>query len=267
MERVPLEFGPDGGWAVLRELRGHDEEAVAGAGTADAVALLDRLLIDTPGVAFGPGSAAEMTAADRDRLLYELHQREFGDRAEGSVRCETCSEPFDLDFKLSEAVAGVQAEHGPVRTDIEREERSTFRLPDGTRFRLPTGADELAVLSLAEEQREDGLLRRCLLPGMPRPPEPHAVSEAMEAVAPLIDLPLHASCPECHREQQVHFDLQHYLLGTILQERRARLLEIHRIALAYCWSLREILDLPRRRRREFAAQIDRELPAGAPRPA
>lgn len=267
MQRVTLEFGPEGGWVGLRELRGRDEEAVAAAGTADAVALLDRLLLEVDGAAIGTGRAAELTAADRDRLLAAVYRRELGGRVEGTLRCGGCDKPFDLDFQLDDLIANVRTEAREAAAGIAREERGSFRMADGTRFRLPCGADELAVLALPEEQREDELLRRCLLAGASRKLDSGAVSAAMEAVAPLVELTLDAACPECKREQPLHFDLQHHLLGTLLQERRARLLEIHRIATAYRWSLAEILELPRRRRREFAAQIERELPAPAARPA
>src|SRR5258708_9392801 len=211
MEHVPLEFGPEGGWAVLRELRGHDEEAVSASDTSDAIALLDRLLAETPGAAVGPGRAAELTAADRDKVLCAVHLRELGDRVEGTVRCKGCSQPFDLDFKLSDLVKSVRTDPHEPPGPIAREERSIFRLADGTRFRLPSGADELAVLALPQERREDELLRRCILPGATRPPDPRAVSAAMEAVAPLIDLPLAAHCPDCKGEQPVHLDLHHHL--------------------------------------------------------
>src|SRR4051812_7671461 len=108
MERVPLEFGPDQGWAALRELCGHDEEGVAGASTPDAIALLDRLLVDAAGASVGPGRSAELTASDRDRLLHAIHQRNFTDRVEGTLTCESCQKPFDLDFKLSALVTIVR---------------------------------------------------------------------------------------------------------------------------------------------------------------
>ena len=98
MQRVALEFASRGGFAVLRGLCGHDEEAIGGTDTEAALGLLDRLLVDAPGVIIGPGHAAELAAPDRDRLLAAVFRAAFGPRVESTVPCAACQEPFDLDF-------------------------------------------------------------------------------------------------------------------------------------------------------------------------
>jgi hypothetical protein len=83
----------------------------------------------------------------------------------------------------------------------------------------------------------------------------------LDDVAPLLDLELSARCVECGYVQTVHFDIQTYLLGAIISERRRLLNEINRIARAYAWSLEEILSLRRTDRRYLVELIENEYVA------
>lgn len=101
------------------------------------------------------------------------------------------------------------------------------------------------------------MLARCLVEGEATP-EDRAILDALEGVAPILDTELNATCPECGETVQAHFDLQHYLLTAIMQEAPARIAEVHLLAATYGWSLREILELDRKRRRAFATAIERD---------
>jgi hypothetical protein len=262
MRRLFLAFPPDeratGSWIALRNLRGGDEEAVAGTDTAAAIGLLDRLLVETKGAALRPGQADSLTASDRDRLLAEIHAVEFGGRIDCVLRCEACGSPFDIDFQLGDLLASTGLP--PVDTAAVR--TPTLTLDDGRRLRLPRGSDELALWGLSAEAAEAALFARCIVEGEAMPGD-QAVHDALEAAAPILDTELDAVCPECGAPSQAHFDLQHYLLTAILQEAPARTAEVHLLASTYGWSLREILKLDRRRRRAFAAAIERDRGAHA----
>jgi len=256
MQRVTLEFAPDGGFAVVRALCGHDEEAVTETSTAAAIALLDRVLVDVPGVVVGPGRARELTAPDRDRLLTALYRATFGPRVESTRECRACHELFDLVFMLEDLVAMLRESSRRIEPDPD----AGYRLLDGRRFRLPAGTDELALLGLDPAEAERQLLRRCVLEGSPSD-APETIFDAMEAAAPLLDLDLDARCPSCGENQPVHFDLQHYLLSLLVQEGQQRIVDIHRLAGTYGWSLAEILGLSRVQRRALVEQIERNAPS------
>jgi len=256
---VPLRFAAAGRRAELRELCGHDEQAVAGTGPADAIGLLDRILVAAPGDAVAPGTAVTLTVADRDRLLAAVHMNTYGSRVSTSVCCAGCKVVFDVDFSLAELQQ--HQDRGPQCRDIERRPDGSFRLADGRRFRLPTGEDECAVLGMAPEEAEAELLRRCLFDGDPTR-DNSDVDRLMEDAGPVLALELTASCPECGREQSVYFDIQRYLLTALSQERHLLVHEIHMLARAYGWSLTEILGLPRSTRRGLVALIDAERLAG-----
>lgn len=254
MWRLTLEYGSGPGWVSLREIRGGDEEIVEAADSANAVALLDRLLVAEAGAALGPGQARELAVPDRDRLLAALYVRSFGMRVESTVRCGACDQRFDLDFTLEDVLDSMR-EHTAERGS--RDEAGWFRLGNGGRFRLPSGVDEHAVLQVPAADRETMLLRRCLVEGSPDT-DLEALADAMREAAPLLDLLVEACCPECSRVQAVRFDLQHYLLARILDERRLRAWEFHRLARAYGWSRSEILDLSRSQRRLHVELIERD---------
>lgn len=259
MERVRLAFAGEPEWVWLGEPTGRSELAVAGTGTAEALRLLDSVLAAPAlaGAGGGAPAAASLAAPDRDRLLAGVYVACYGPRVATTVDCGSCGEPFDLDFELPELVAALTPEAPPA---------AELRLPDGRRFRLPTGEDECAVAGLDPERAARELARRCLAAGSD-PDEggggaAEALAERLAEVAPLIDLELEGRCPECGAGQPVHFDLQHYLLAALAAERDRLLGEVHRLAAAYGWSLGDILDLPRRHRRTLVELIEADAAAG-----
>jgi hypothetical protein len=257
VERITLQFAPEGGWVGLRELSGREEQAVAGTDLLETLRLLDRLLQKAPGGLIGPGEAARLTAADRDRLLARLYTRTYGSRIAGTVPCIECRAPFDLEFSLEDLVASLAPRQDGSELPQSMSDGS-FQLSNGVRFRLPTGEDEIAILASSPETAERTLLRRCQLEDVEDATALDAVQTAMDDLAPLIDLELDACCPECGAEQEVHFDIQHYLLSTLLEERDQLAWEIHRLAASYGWSLKEILGLARRERKDLVSLIEAE---------
>jgi hypothetical protein len=253
--KLSLDYGRRPGWVSLRELRGADEEMVEATDSASAIALLDRVLLAEPGVTLGPGQAVELVVPDRDRLLAAVYVRSFGLQVESTVCCRCCERRFDLDFSLQDLLHTLRNVSRPPSADD-----GLFALPDGRRFRLPTGVDEQAVAPLPPEEQEPTLLARCLVDNGAAV-DADALARGMRLAAPLLDLDVDARCPECGESQTVRFDMQHYLLARILEERRLRAWEFHRLARAYGWSRTEILDVPRSRRRLHVDLIERDAAA------
>lgn len=254
--RVPLAHTGNGGWVCLRELSGEDEDSVEVTSTATAIRLLDRLLTADPSATLGPGDAGKLSAPDRDCLLAAVYRQTYGSRIESTKRCQHCGIPFDLDFSLDALQATLmQTRNNAV---AESEGDGVFRLPDGRRFRLPTGEDELAVSELSPEQAQSALLARCMM-NDDSSNDSDAIQNAMQEQAPLVDLQLDAVCPECDYRQTVHFDIQSYLLTAIQQERNRFIHEVHRLASTYGWSLGEIMGLTRNRRRTLVSLVEAEL--------
>ena len=249
-ETIPLRFAGDGIIARVRELTGRDEFSVLGTNTANAIDLLTGLIDSPP-------SVMDLVAADRDRLLAAVYKRAFGDRIESTLTCSECSQPFDLDFSLNSVIASITESGNDEWTRLPG---GRFEAANGFSFRLPTGRDELDAIGGTTREVESMLLLRCT-EGQEWPEGKVAFEELLEQVAPIIDLELVATCPECRHIQKVQFDIQTYLLGALLGERRRLLADINCIARSYSWSLDEILSLSRSDRRLLVELIENEYAA------
>jgi hypothetical protein len=258
VDEYELRYTPAGGRARLGELDGFRERSVRDTSTATAVRLLGELLgADGAG---GVVSAEELTAADRDRLLALVYRRAYGDRVESTVDCVRCESKFDLNFDLRELTESLDSQ--PPPDWVEALGDGTYRLPDGRRFRLPSGRDECEVAALPAEEAVPALVARCLIEegeaaGDGR--DAVVLQEALERIAPVLDLNLDARCPECGHAQAVHFDVQSYLLGALINERRQLAAEVHRLASSYGWALGDILSLGRAERRTYVSLIESDM--------
>ena len=252
LAQITCRFGDGAARLRVRELNGLDEQCIRDVSTATAIALLDRVVEARPGASW---RAAQLTAADRDRLLAAIYRATYGERIASTPRCPNCGNLFDLTFALDDLLAAVDLVPPGVADTLPD---GTFRAPGGAHFRLPTGEDELAVAELPPEGAELALLERCLLDASADADTRKAVEDALEAIAPVLDLDIGTTCPECGVHQTVHFDVQFYLLRAIAQERPIIAREIHRIAAVYGWSLQEILGLSRSERRQFVELIESE---------
>jgi hypothetical protein len=252
---ISLRFAPSEWRVLLRELTGHDERRVSGTSTQDALELIEAVLVPIPGESASP-HAEEFVAADRDCILAELYIRTFGDRIESTLRCKDCGIQFDIDFSLRELTATVE-QRSPNR-DYASIKPNLFEAVGGWRFRLPTGREECAMAGCDRGTAEAALFEVCVAEAQSQP-NIADLQTALEEVAPLLELELSACCPECERIHLVQFDIQTYLLRSLLNEQGRRIFEIHRLAAAYGWSLDEILSLTRTERRRLVEQVEDEI--------
>lgn len=256
---VRLSPGLRGGkWARLRPLCGHDETFAGGVSSVDGAALLDRLLVETPGTTVGPGRAMDLAVSDCDRLSAALYLKYFGKQIEGTMPCGACGEPFEVSFSLPELLARLERGAGPNAAGPD--EDGIYTLSDGRRFRLPTAGDQLSVLGLETDKGTSALLERCVVSGDPRD-NPELLLKAMDEVGPVLDLDMDAACPGCGASESVRFDIQTYLIRMLDFEKRFLVREIHLIAVAYGWGYEQILSLTREDRRAFVGLIQTEREA------
>ncbi len=243
-------------WAKLRPLTGDDEMAVDPADAGAANALLMRLL-EGSDAAIGPDCLMALSVADRDRLLAAIYRVEFGDSIVGVAACGHCGEEFEFNFSLNALLA-----HQDRGSDqVVRDGDGFYRLADGCRFRAPTLGDMEEVAKLPIDTAIGALLDRCLeVPVAGRSRD--AVQAALEQVAPILNIDVESQCPHCGATQSVAFNLESYLLRVLAQERRFLTHEIHRLAVSYGWSLRDILSLSRGDRRSLVRRVEAEWAAG-----
>jgi hypothetical protein len=256
-ETIPLRFA-GGAIARIRELTGRDEYSVFGVSTANAIDLLSGLIEAQSDRQSLSIQAIDLVAADRDQVLAAVYRTAFGDRIESTLTCDKCAQPFDIDFSLQNLIASINQADEPVQ--FLQLEDGSFQASNGVTFRLPTGRDELAATGQSAQELESLLLKRCT-DEQGWTGGGGALEDLLERVAPLIDLELIATCPECRHVHKLQFDIQTYLLGALVAERRRLLSDINCIAAAYSWSLEEILSLTRSDRRHLVELIENEYAA------
>jgi hypothetical protein len=283
----------------LAPLSGREEELLAtrpgpGGGARLVTAVLARCVRRLgPTAPVGEVFIRELLVGDRLFLLLKLRELTFGDRVQATVTCPWtgCHRKVDLEFSLRDVAVGEAPERsGLYRTVLSPEaatgSRKAAALPaaaaaaaTGDRevtFRLPDGGDQEALAALVEENEAaalTGLLARCVTSvgscERPGPEEIAALSplarreieRAMLERSPRADLALDMTCAECGRPFTAPFDIEDCFFGelTISRERLGQ--EVHYLAYHYHWSEREIMDMPRDRRRRYidvlAGEIER----------
>lgn len=246
---------PDAGpprLAYLRELTGHDELCLGTA--AD---LLDALLVERPGAAARPGDARKLTLSETDRLLAAVYRSLYGDEVECRVNCRECRTPFELSFTLTdmwEALTEATPEDEALLSDLEGPDEGGVFILGRLRFRLPTVEDVAAVAGLAPEAMASALRARCVLEEDAALGE-EVLDRAMTLAGPTLDTDLDGVCPECGAEQPVAFRIDEFLFAALRREAALLTREVHELARAYRWSRREILEMPRAERRQYAGLV------------
>jgi hypothetical protein len=247
-----LHHPPGPGAVHLGPLTGAAELAVSGNGPVDAIAVLNACLLDLPGMSVGPGGAASLSTSDRDRLTAQLYRRLYGNEVSGMSTCNACAKKFDFDFTL-DALLDTVAPEPAVLDD------AGWYLEGRTRFRLPTGADELAVVGLRAARAAEVIALRCAPDADPK--DRARIEDRMARIAPLVDLTLAALCPECGHDNPMTFAVERYFLSRLMGERPRLMRQIHLIAATYHWSLAEITGLTRDLREQLVDQIGHERQA------
>ncbi len=228
------------------------ETARTPAGDASLALALARRLAHTTGGK--PLDWNSLPVTDLDAVVLRLRQLLIGDRIRAAVTCTAadCGQRFDIAFGIEDFLAhhrSMPAEW-PTETDEEPGWFRPLESAEPVRFRLPTVADQLAVLGRADAY--DELTRRCVRPADVAAPLLQRVEEAMESLAPSLSGDLRGVCPECGGEVVVEFDARWYCLRE-LRDRAAFLYkDIDLLARRYHWTERDILALPHSRRAAYA---------------
>lgn len=221
-----------------------------GSGSVDFLALweegagehpLDRAIGLIAAVEGTPrGEAAALPLDRRDRALYRIAARLFGNRISLIATCPDCAGETELSFSTSDALA--------VPLPPER-----IALADGASCRLPDSRDLAAALHAPEPE---AALLAALLDAPPDPTRAAEAETALTGVGGLADLTLTHHCDTCGADSETAFDILDYLWRRISAEAQRLLRDIHVIARAYGWSSEAVLALSPSRRAAHIALIE-----------
>lgn len=262
----------------IRELCGADEEQLADRSYATNAAkvtdFLTRIITEMPELECPVDRelVADMLVGDRDYILLRVRQLSLGDAVHQVMRCPapSCAEKVDVEFLISEI-------------EVRRPERLRASYPltlsrlldpgvpasDRVVVRLPTGRDQHAVagawdqnvaqaqtLLLARLVRLDNgaALDEAFVHNLPTALRRELLQFVTDA-SPGPSLNIEIQCPHCARDMSYEFDLHRFFFEECRTTSDLLLKEVHMLALSYHWSEREILTLPRARRRRYLSLL------------
>jgi hypothetical protein len=255
-----LDDGQRLGRAELRPLTGREEEWVTQHADLPSAKLTTRILssclLRLDNVSVNPDIIGKLLVGDRDFLILQLRRMTLGDRFAAIFSCPVCKRAMDVEFVEQDILVEPRPQNAMTYTWHPDEHRSPVR------FRLPNGADQVAVADLFTDEAVEVLLRRCVVDdgGVPLTlDERAAVITEMDRLAPQIDLELDLNCPECGHSFTTPFDCTAFFFSEIRAQSRHLMREVHYLALHYHWSEAEILGLQRDRRRGYLALLNETL--------
>ncbi len=263
---------------ILDALGGREEELLAEQHDASAMLVTELLTRCVKQIgSIGPMThdiARALLVADREFILLMLRQLTFGDKVEATLPCPwpDCHQNIDIDFAISSIpITGLSDIAPYYECDLQDE---ITQANTKIQFRLPNGAD-LEYLATQQNTNQakviSQLLQRCIsclgdllspslddiqdLPANTRA----KIEQAMESIAPNLDLTMELTCPECKRSFIAPFELQDFFFGELRTHIDLLYREIHYLAFHYHWSEEELMRMPRRRRRQYIRVLSEEI--------
>jgi hypothetical protein len=221
------------------------------SGAETAIALLESIASRPDGATL---DWLTLPLADVDAAIMRVRQNVLGDSIRSEINCPAaqCGKRIDVAFGIDEFL--VHHAPRPARKVEAAHEPGWYDLVDApVSFRIPTGADLLAVV--AEGDTERTLVSRCVRPAAIRGQLLRRVERALEAMAPSLAQDLSARCAECEARVSVHFDARAFALRELRDQAAFIYEETHLLASHYHWPEAEILALPRYRRIQYVEMI------------
>jgi hypothetical protein len=190
---------------------------------------------------------AALPVGRRDAALLALRERLFGSQFTGRTTCPACGEQIELSFDADE-----------VRRDAAPATSFAMEI-DGhdVELRPPSTRDLEAIEALDDvAAARDVLLARCVtFHGAPPPHISDAIAARLGELDPQADVALDVDCPTCAHAWREPFDIVTFLRAELDAAARRALTDVHRLALAYGWSERDILALSPARRAAYLEML------------
>ena len=195
---------------------------------------------------------AEMSIGERNRNLFELRSRLFGDTLHAQVKCPECATIVEFDLEISDVL---NMTSGVTFT----EEYEAVLEPFVITYRLPNSADLQAMDNVGTKGlNSPDYIRNCLKKVQNRNGETvlenvpekviRMVKELISEKSELAELNLDIACSECKHEWLSNFDIVEFLWNEFTLQAKQLLNQVHTLASRYCWREADILAMSAVRR-------------------
>jgi hypothetical protein len=199
---------------------------------------------------------ASLSIGERDSRLLMLRQSMFGSQLASVANCERCSERLEWTIETPDLITKqpVQSSHN-LSVEVDG-----FHVD----FRLPNTLDLAAIANrnwTDAASASQQLLQNCIVvaerDGKEISTSALPVSVTNEIVRrmadadPQADLQVDLSCPACGEQWRAQFDIESFFWSELCSWAQKILSEVHRLARAYGWSEKEILNLSPWRRQVY----------------
>ncbi len=202
---------------------------------------------------------ARLSVGRRDGLLMSVRESTFGPRVVAVTDCPGCCEQLEFGFALDDIrVAG---------PSLKFQESFTGKFGGyELRFRLPDSRDLLFAGDLGGVQAaRDALLKRCVLSArrngrktsIDRLPATvvDQIEEQMSKLDAQANVQIELECPACRRGWNAAFDILTFFWNEFDAWAQRLLFEVHKLASAYGWRERDILNMSATRRNIYLNMV------------
>ena len=204
---------------------------------------------------------AKLSIGERDKRLIKLREWMFGSRFVNTVVCPQCSERVEWENEIEDI--RIQSSPAPTSGHQLSLDMENYNV----KFRPPNSLDLAEVMDIPEANGTPGdLLKRCVITaehvGSACSTEqlPDVVLQELarriEELDPQADVSIQLTCPQCAHRWEVLFDIASYLWAEINSWAERTLRAVHKLARAYGWTEREILNLSPVRRQLYMGMVN-----------
>jgi hypothetical protein len=206
-------------------------------------------------------AVAKLSIGERDARLLLLREWTFGSRLMNMADCPRCSERVEWETNIEDIrLQDPQPQNSSKEFTLDVDD---FRI----RFRLPNSIDISTVFADWGEQSDPArLLARCILDthcdgeacGFDNLPDKvlKALCRRIEEEDPQADIRMALICPNCGHPWETQFDLESFFWIEINNWAERLLQTVHKLARAYGWSERDILNMSPVRRQLYLGFVN-----------
>lgn len=201
---------------------------------------------------------AELSIGARDACLLSLRERLFGPRLVNNAACPQCAERIEWEQSIADLRVGDEDAPKPASFSLEAEQYCLH-------FRLPNSLDLAAIAGSEPTSAIKQLLQRCIQTAeyqgracaIEQLPETvvDALGRRIEALDPQAEIRISLTCPACAHVWDAWFDVAGFLWSEIETWAGRTLQTVHKLAKAYGWTERDILNLSPVRRQLYLAMV------------